>query len=337
MARRSERDDLRAAWRALAGGTGDGWRTIPVSAAGDVRILAGRRLPGDEEAVLAGFRMERLPPSDQLPAGRGFSVVRIDLGTSDECQWIGLSRQGSGSRELFGAMAADVVDTLERAAREGASDLAVLFVTRVRAWQDFMRRGDDGILGPEAEAGLVGELQLLSDLVDAGVSPSVAVEAWRGPVDGLHDFAFGPGAIEVKTSVAAAGFHACVGSLEQLDGTATSPLFLAALRFAVGIGGMRLPARIEALRTRLAADPRASALFDSRLLHAGFADSVADRYVRGFLGAGTRILHVDASFPGLRPAMVPLPVRHASYGIDLDLVDAPAVALQDALERLGVA
>lgn len=336
MARRNERDDLQAAWHALAGGSGEGWRTIPVATAGDVRILAGRRLPGDEEAVLVGFRAARLPPPGQLPLGRGFSVVRIDLDAGDGRHWIGLSRQHAGSRQLFGMMAADVVETMERAVHEGAHDLPALFIARVRAWQEFMRRGDDGILGPEAEVGLVGELQLLSDLVGAGLSPSAAVEAWRGPVDGLHDFAFGTGAIEAKACVAAAGFPAWVGSLEQLDGTATSPLFLAAVRLAVGTGGAGLPARIEALRTRISSDPQASVLFDSRLLHAGYADSLADRYVRGFLDAGTRILHVDASFPCLTPAAVPAPVRQASYRIDLDLVGAPAVTLPAALERLGV-
>ena len=81
MGRPSEAEALASAWRALAGSAGSGgWRTIPVTAGGTCRILAGRQLPGDEEAVLIGLRPARIPAADQLPEGHGFSVQTVDPG-----------------------------------------------------------------------------------------------------------------------------------------------------------------------------------------------------------------------------------------------------------------
>ena len=75
----SDMDDLRAAWRALAGtGQGDGWQTIAIAADAPCSVLAARRKPGDEEAVLVGFRSVPAVPGSRLPQGHGFEVVRVE-------------------------------------------------------------------------------------------------------------------------------------------------------------------------------------------------------------------------------------------------------------------
>lgn len=337
MARPIDHEGLRAAWRALAGGAADGWRTIPIMATGRLTVLAGRRLPGNEEAVIAGFTGQRMPAADLLPRGRGFAVDYVALpdGTEDH-RWIGLSRKSSGSLELFMMMVVDVLGSMSLAAPEDGRTDAFHFLARIRAWQDFMQRGDEGVLGPEAEVGLVGELAMLTNLLAAGIPSADAVLSWQGPIDGLHDFAFPPGAIEVKTTVASAGFLATIGSLDQLDDTMIHPLFIGAVRLGVTADGTGLPDRVDALRTRLSDSLEARALFESRLLHAGYADKFADRYTRRFTPAGTRIMPVSNDFPRLIPSTVPLSVRRVRYDVDLDLSDSQSVALEAALNLLGV-
>ncbi len=336
MAQPIELEGLRAAWRALAGGSGEGWRTIPIGTIGRARILAGRHLPGNEEAVLVGFADGRLPPADQLPQGNGFLVMPMNLEPGGGLDWVGLSRQAAGGLELFAMMVTDVVETLAEHYRADPASLPAAFISRIRAWQDFMQHGDDGVLGPEAEIGLVGELHVLRDLLAAGVAPGTVASSWKGPIKGLHDFALSSGAIEVKTSIASAGFPASVGSLDQLDDSRVSPLFLAAVRLGVSPNGKTLPEWIASIRAMLEDDLHARSLFESRLLHAGFLDRFAHRYSRRLVAAGTRLMRVEAGFPRLIPATVPAQVRRARYDLDLDHVCTENVTLNAALTELGV-
>ena len=75
-------EEIASAWKALAGNSrGDeGWMTIPVSLKSSCKLLAGRRFPGNEEAVIVGFPSFQMPSKGQLPEGRGFGVAEVCLG-----------------------------------------------------------------------------------------------------------------------------------------------------------------------------------------------------------------------------------------------------------------
>lgn len=338
MALQSKGEELLAAWRALAGNPGaEGWSTIPVAHGGPCRLLAGRRFPGNEEALLVGFASVWVPPADQLPQGHGFLVSRAAFGEDGSNHiWIALCRQSAGSLDLFAMMADDVVSTLEGFRDADDERLFHIFLARIRAWQDFMRRGGNCVLGAEAEVGLFGELELLRDLVLAGLPATVAVEAWQGPLDGVQDFALGTGAIEVKSTVSPNSFPATVGSLDQLDDSLTRPLFLAGVRLTLTATGRTLPEQVCELRDLIREELAALGSFDSRLLHAGFLEAAAEHYTRRFSRAGGKVLQVSDDFPRLTRANVAIEIRRANYEIDLDLVTTRDVEIEHALRQLGV-
>jgi hypothetical protein len=249
--------------------------------------------------------------------------------------WLSLWRQPSGSIELFAMMAGDVVAMLEACSTSGEEDLFQRFLGRIRAWQDFMERGTDGLLGPEAEVGLYGELVVIKALLGAGIPATLAMDAWQGPLDGLQDFTVGTGAIEVKTTVAVNSFPATIVSLEQLDESLKQPLFLAAVRLSLGSSGKTLPEYVAELRDLLRDEALALGAFENRLLQAGFLNALADRYTRRFALAGTTILPIDGKFPRLTRCNVHAVIRKARYELDLDLVSVAGVELSRALEQLG--
>lgn len=337
MVRRSSGDRLGAAWRALAGDrTDEGWRTIPIDLDAPCRLLAGRHFPGNEEAVLIGFQSLRMPPESQLPHGRGFRVGRVAreaLGGTHA--WLSLSRQPAGNLAMFAMMAGDVLGLLEDCSAVGENRLFQMILGRIRAWQEFMERGRDGLLGPEAEVGLFGEIVALGQLLEAGMPATLALEAWQGPLDGIQDFMIGTGAIEVKTTIAAGGFPATIGSLEQLDDSLKRPLFLMAVRLSLDGTGATLPEIVATLRGLLHATPSALATFENRLLQAGFLDGLSDHYCRRFSLVGTGVLPVDDRFPKLTRCNVGIEIRSVRYDLDLDLVDVSDVGLRRALEQLG--
>lgn len=337
MADRIDQNGLRAAWRALSGGSVSGWRTIPIGTAGSLRVLAGRRQPSDEEVVLFELPQSRLPKHEVLPCARGFELVRVTLSAgieSPEC--LGLCRRPQGSIELFTLMVMDVLSALQGLDRPIEATAISTLLARIRAWQKFMERGRDGVLSAEAELGLVGELSMLSDLVDAGLPADRALDSWLGPLGGLQDFALGLGAIEVKATVSAAGFPAWITELSQLDDGLVHPLYVAAVRMAISDVGLTLPQLVAAVRNRVAGSLGDAAVFEARLLHAGYDDRWSDSYYRRFVPAGTRLLRVDEAFPRLIRSTVPVAVRRASYEIDLDQVSGSVIELSDALMELGV-
>lgn len=337
MAAPTDMNDLRAAWRALAGGhEGEGWKTIPVATAAPCMLLAGRRLPGDEEALLAGFRSITMPPHSHLPQGHGFEVSKLAADPAGgERLWVALARRPSGSPELFAMMAEDLLRLIEDGATREEDSLLHHFLSRIHAWQDFMDRHREGVLSSEAELGLFGELVVIDHMIEAGMPERHVIDAWQGPLDGLQDFMPGTGGIEVKATLSAGGFPAVISSLDQLDNSLRQPLFLAAVRLALGPSGMTLPAKADATRNRLYGNQAALDLFDVRLMQAGLLRTAAERYTRRFLHVSTAVMPVRNGFPRLTRAHVHPAIRKARYEIDLDLTGAPDIGLAGALEFLG--
>ncbi len=333
MARRS--DEFVAAWDSLASlaDSTSGWRSIPIASGGSVALHAGRRFPANEEALLARFAATTLPTSEKLPDGQGFAVERVDP-LQDGKTWLALTRRASGSAELFLTMACDVAGALD--AELGADEPRMLrvFLGRVRAWQEFMRKGAQP-LGAEAEIGLVGELLTLSAIIEAGVGAATACEAWVGPLDGLRDFEIGTGGIEVKSSLTSTGFPARIGSLDQLDDTVRQPLFVVGVRLRQVAHGTSLPSLVEAMRDIVRGDAEAERLLSERLVAAGYFDAHSDKYARRFVGAGTRIVEVAEGFPRLTPGRVPAGISRASYEIDLDQAPGVGLGTEEILRKLG--
>ncbi len=334
MARPS--NEFLLAWSSLSGNdSAPGWHAIALPTAGQVELRAGRRSPDNAEAILLGFPSVRLAASEKLPEGQGFAVERADPESADQL-WLALTRRSAGSAELFVAMACDVVGALDESAAAGASESKLLrvFIGRVGAWQEFMRKGSQ-VLSPEAEIGLVGELTLLRMIIDAGVPPAVAVESWVGPLDGIQDFELGTGALEVKATLSSAGFPAKIGSLEQLDDSTRQPLFLAGVRLRQTEMGHSLPEMVAAMRQAAEQDAEATRLLGERLLAAGYFDAHAEHYMRRFTLAAVRMIEVKEVFPRLTPGRVPSGITRAAYEIDLDKAVGDNFAAVDALKKLG--
>jgi hypothetical protein len=335
MARPS--NEFLLAWSSLSGDdTEPGWQAITLPPAGPLEVRAGRRSPENAEAMLVGFPSKRLSAADKLPEGQGFTVERADPEGNGQL-WLALTRKSAGSTELFAAMACDVVGALDDAVASGADEakLARIFIGRVGAWQEFMRKGTQ-ILSPEAEIGLIGELTLLRAFIDAGVPSAQAIEAWVGPLDGIQDFELGTGAVEVKSTLSAIGFNAKIGSLEQLDDSVRQPLFLAGARFRQIENGQNLSAIIEATQLAIKGDAESERLLIERLLAAGYIEAHADRYPRRFEHADTRIVEVGKDFPRLTSGNVPAGIKRAMYEIDLDKTPSDNIGVANALKKMGV-
>jgi len=330
--------DILGFWRGLSGNElRPGWRSIDLLETGGCRVKAARSSPGNEEAILLGFPTVRIGANTPLPRGQGFRMEKAHLGEVGEgCLWLAIVRQPAGSLELFAAVASDVVRLLSSSRKMSEKQVYQQVLGRVRSWQEFMRKGREG-LSAEAELGLVGELYLMREMVEQGVPLFTAVDAWKGPHDGLHDYLLLGGAVEVKTTLASEGFPVRIQSLDQLDDSHSHPLFLAGLRFSSGTVGFSLPHLVKEMRSIIEPDQAAASLFESALLAAGYLDMHADGYDRKFVFSEMKVYLVDKDFPRLVPFNIPGAIRRAQYDLDLALVSVESQSMTDVLVHLGVA
>ena len=199
------------------------------------------------------------------------------------------------------------------------------------------RSSCSGILGGEDEIGLHGELHILMGLIEGLGNAAAAVDAWEGPLHGLHDFVLSVGAIEVKSTASAVGFRATISSLDQLDPAMRSPLHVAAVRLAEDAAGMTLPERVTVARARISeASAAAEQAFSLRLLRFGYIDAMAGHYTRRLKVVDVRLFAVSGGFPVLTTRSVPQGVVSAHYVIDLDALGLPITSLTDVLQNTGL-
>jgi hypothetical protein len=270
--------------------------------------------------------------NEKLPEGLGFHVTRVNS-EQHALVWLALTRSPNGNLELFSAMVSDVLRAILATGTGDHSRELRAFLGRIRAWQEFMRKGAVP-LSAENEVGLVGELTVLEKMLDIGMAPETAIKAWSGPLDGLRDFELGFGAIEVKTTVASAGLVAKITSLEQLDDTNCKPIFLGAVKYALTESGQTLPEKLSAIRAQLESDPITLSEFEDRVLAAGYMPAHAPQYHRRFSLRDIAILEIGENFPRLMHGNVTPGVISARYEINLEPLLSQDIGLTTALKKL---
>jgi hypothetical protein len=248
--------------------------------------------------------------------------------------WINLCKKNAGSLDFFVTMAEDIILTLTDLKYLSEDRLFQIFITRIQAWQSFMHRGKDIFLSPEKEVGLFGELELLREILSSGIPDTHAINSWEGPFEGIQDFKFGNGAIEVKTTLAPNGFKAQINSLEQLDDALVQPLFLAAIRLNLNSSGITLPQQINNLRKTLCKTPEALAMLKSALLNVGFIDDNTDNYCRRFLTSEKRVMRIYDDFPRITSANIKNEIKKVKYEVDLDMIRGFDIDFLEALYQL---
>ena len=334
MARQS--NELLLAWSSMSREElGTGWQAISLVSAGQLKLMAGRRFPENAEAVLVGFPSKSLGGPEKLPEGQGFAVERVDLEDTEHL-WLALTRKSGGIEEFFKIMVNDVIGALDLAAVYGADETKLMktFIGRVSSWQEFMRKGTHS-LSPESEIGLIGELVVLQEIINAGVYSVVAIESWVGPLDGVQDFEIGTGTLEVKSTVSTSGFLAKIGSLNQLDDSFRQPLFIAGIRLVQTANGQTLPDIIRKIRCELENRSESDGLLTDRLLAGGYIDAHAEHYTRKFNLAEMLLLEVSNTFPRLISGNVPLGIIKALYEIDIEKVEGENLCMAEVLMKLG--
>lgn len=336
MDHQNNQSELLLAWKALSGSSPtDGWRSININTDTSCKIRAARYFPGNQEVLLLGFKDINKSNSKNFPNGKGFSLSYADLGSNSEnMTWLALTRELLGSLDLFLSMAEDILNMLQKIKYFSDDKTFTSVLTRINAWQDFMKKNKEGILSQEEEIGLFGELIILEELTKHNISPNEAIDCWQGPLDKIQDFYLNNGGIEVKTTMSKKGFEVSISSLEQLDNTLIAPLFLIGVRLNLHESGSTLTNLIIKLKERWSPDLEALEKLNIKLLHAGFYEEFSKEYKRTFIKDEILTFNVDENFPKLIRRDLASQITKAKYTIDLDLISENRIDINSAITKL---
>jgi hypothetical protein len=322
------RAELRRKWREAVdtGRAGYEWRGVALDVPGAVRFVAAVREPDERIALLLEAPLNAAPVSSYSFAADGMSVT--DQRRAEEGLFrIAIVLEEDAVEQVFEVLATDVVEVAARSSTPGGAIAGALH--RLETWRACLKARRLG-LSMESQVGLAGELIVLRFLAEE-LGYSAAVDAWQGPMNGLHDFSRRGIAIEVKT-VLGPGNWLQISRLSQLDSTGLSALAVARPRLQESANGTSLSDSVLELRGAMqAVEPPALAEFNGRMIRAGYLEIDAPMYENfRFVVHDLRWFGVSTQFPRLTATTVPAGIVDGTY-----MIDERAIS-QFSLEPAGV-
>ncbi|MFG1650684.1 PD-(D/E)XK motif protein [Micromonospora sp. NPDC049275] len=235
--------------------------------------------------------------------------------------------------EMFNILVADLVLHMS-AAPDGPG---AALVRRMASWHRMLAAGLRTGLSAQAQLGLYGELLVLRELAIPAWGPA-AVAAWVGPLRADQDFRRPGMAVEVKCTGYRDAGRCRISNEAQLDADGIGYLVLMhqSVRTSATIG-VSLPELVDAVRAESAVASDA-ALFEDRLLHAGWLDLHREQYERErYELAARRCYHVGTGFPSITRRQLPAGVSAVAYSVDLEECRDYLVPQTDLVQHLASA
>jgi hypothetical protein len=299
----------------MPGHEADGYVRLRLSDVVACRAYAARRIPDGLEAIILEIKKSDIPPGTTYPTTRGLALQAYALtsGSQGEVRLV-LEVGHAQYRDIFRALAADIVSEIGSAT--SARQAVDVLVARLLHWQAFLQNQVADGLTAERLRGLFGELVVLRRFL-IPINSQLALASWRGPFGGHHDFQFGPGSLEVKTTVSPSPSRFRVSNIRQLDETSATRLWvLLVLLQETASNGETLPELVASVRGSLPGPARQA--FDDALVRAGYLQAHEGLYASPmFLERDHRIYEVFDTFPRLVEAAMPEGVVNVRYDVEI--------------------
>lgn len=187
---------------------------------------------------------------------------------------------------------------------------------RVSYWKRLFGKFTGGLLTPQQQRGLYGELLILEQLLKECKNYSKVMDAWQAPTATNQDFYFNRSAIEVKTSKSN---HPSikVANEFQLDSSLFEHLYLAFVKLSeLPNGENTLLNKINEIRNILKLSPVLVDDFDLKLSYLGISSDIESEYNKtSYKVRKITFYEVNENFPKILSTMVDKAVTHISYEI----------------------
>jgi len=272
----------------------------------------------DRKCLLVLRHQPASSPSRRLPTLNGIEVLDTDSEESG-AKVLVLRLADSSQRDLFQQLCLDIISATRPAESEG--EAVELALARTWRWHHLLRGGSSGLLGPEEQKGLLGELLFLESYLLRLFPADDAVAAWHGPFDAPKDFEIGRVCVEAKARRGAATPFVAISSEHQLDSAGLDGLFLHVVNLSGAPSGDESALTLTDVAGRLrdwiaAQDQSAVEEYEIRLFASGFGwqqDYTGSRWIVG----PAQTYRVGEGFPRITSVGAPSGVSNVRYSIGL--------------------
>lgn len=325
-------NEIKSVWNAYEEytDTKEGFRHNPIDEQIKYSVHCGFSFPDNKKSLLIGFPNAIENRTLVYPHGKGFSVSQIRTETlSTNYDWITIVCDDIEYDDIFISMVHDILTVIDNhLERNNGVVLLRLVIDRIYAWQRFLGKAKVLILTKEQEIGLWGELYVLNQLIDMGVSPGLLCKVWKGPERYSQDFLHETIAIEVKTCTHKLLNQVRISSLEQLDSSVFQKLFLICNQLDVDASlGKDLPSLIVEIQEKILNDAQ-KMQFHNKLIEYGFIDEYSTFYESPYVVQNQLLIRINESFPNITPLNVAREVTSVTYTLDLSGYSSN-ISLQD--------
>ena len=216
--------------------------------------------------------------------------------------------------DIFTLFIEDVIETISPIT--DSNEAVFLISRRVSYWKRLFGKFYGGLLSPQEQRGLYGELLILKELLLKTRHSVNVIEAWQGPFGSNQDFYIRNVAIEVKTSKSNNAIIK-ISNEFQLDTFGVDSLFLSFIKLTeLPNDENTLLSLINEIRVLLNKHHEKLAGFNQKLVQLGVTKDLEEEYDKtGFKVRSILYYHINENFPKIVSSMVNSAISHISYDI----------------------
>lgn len=218
------------------------------------------------------------------------------------------------NQDIFARLCVDLVENSYSSLSE--QDGIGRVTARFLAWQSLFATMHES-LPKSVLKGLVGELSFANMLIEKGVSKDGIINSWMGPNGSDRDFTLTSQWFEVK-AISTGKDKVTISSLNQLETNENGYLVVCYVDESTSTDpdALSISKFITNMRAQLMDAPKASRLFEEKLVNLGYIDkSIYDDMY--FTLNGMDYFEVDSKFPRLVTENVPTEIVGVRYDLSL--------------------
>lgn len=286
----------------------------------------------DHRLLIARLK-EGMPVTGRLPKFKGVQLT-LDTSGSNIPRALLLELLDDKAEDIFLLLCRDIIEATRATSTE--QEFVHEMIARTWMWHRFLQRGQSGLLTPEEQRGLIGELTILRQICIPQYGKSSAVEGWTGPLGTARDFEYGATCLEIKARRAPSLPFVEINSEFQLDpeGLVALLLFVVNVTAASESTGQTLTTLVEATRSELSVEGEALNVLDERLSAAGYR--LTDDYSEWHWAVGAyQAFQVTEQFPSIRHSRLSGGISNVEYRLSLQQCQPWEIALSRVEQILG--
>ncbi len=236
--------------------------------------------------------------------------------------------------EIFIVFIEDIINSLVKI--DNIDDALIIIPKRINYWQKLFSKYTNGLLSPQQQRGLYGELYFIKLLLEKIKDHSKVLNAWQAPMGSNQDFYFNRIAIEVKTSKSNSPTIKIANEF-QLDIIGLNKLFIAFYKLIEFPNDENtLLKLINEIRTILKDKEELLFDFNQKLEYLGISSNMESEYNKiGYAIRKEYYYDVNDKFPKITSGLINEAISKVSYEITPNKCTDLEIDITDILKEIN--